>query len=294
MNTHEIASDDNPGFATIAAGRLEYAEMAVDLALSLREHHDNPVCLVADDTCGQHVRRRYPGVFDLIADLPPRFDMRSTAMKFCLAEAVPYANAIFIDADTLVLSPLDKVIEQTLRHDFIMMGSFLLPDTNKKHHGYSVRMLIREFALEHYFTNHSGAFGYNRDYAASFLDDCIALYRNELYTLRNRMRGVVCDEIAFGIVAARRGMTQMSKPFPVMWGAELAEFDPGDIRKPLCHFHRPVSPAGLDWLMDEVKRRRLAQGLPAVSEKVWREQSGNHMRKAFYKLLGNVLPLAKR
>ena len=277
MSVDNAASEHELGFVTVASGNIKYAEMAVDMALSLREQHSEPIWLVADEASARHVNQNYPGIFDGISLIPAGYDLVRTH-KFAIAEAAPCKRGIFIDADTLVLAPLDKLIAKTRGHGFVMMGAFLPPDSDRKHHGRPVRGLIREFGLERYFTNHSAAFGYEREYARSFLRECHEVYTRRLYTLRHRLQGFVGDELAFGIVAARRGMEPMDKPFPVLWSNELARLQPHDTWKPLCHFiNAPAQPA-LDWMMDEVRRRRRERGFALVSEQHWRQKAARRQK----------------
>ena len=61
------------GYLTLAARNRGFLEMGVDMALSLKEHTDNPVALAADETLASLARKRYAAAFDEITVLPRRF-----------------------------------------------------------------------------------------------------------------------------------------------------------------------------------------------------------------------------
>lgn len=261
------------GFITVARGDVGYVEMAVDLALSLREHHREPIAVLVDAAAEAHVRAHFPRVFDAVLRLPPGHD-HGWACKFALAEATPFEHTVFVDADTLVLRDLDDVLAQARDADMLMMGKFRTAETTEVHHGFSIRGLISDFELERYFDNHSGAFVFRRAPGRRFLAECREVYDRDLYRPSRRMRGLVGDELAFGIVAGRRGVSIMREPYPVYWSNELAELRSDRRWKPLCHFHAAPGPEAMDWLMAEVSARRAAAGLPDTSVDYWRRKAG--------------------
>ena len=260
------------GFITVARGDVGYVEMAVDLALSLRQHHGEPIAIVVDEAAEARVRADYSRVFDEVLRLPPGHD-HGWACKFALADTTPFERSLFIDADTLVLADLGDVLMQAREADMLMMGKFRTAETTEMHHGFPIRGLIREFALDRYFDNHSGAFSFRRDPGRQFLAECREVYLRDLYRPSRRIRGLVGDELAFGIVAARRGVSIMREPYPVYWSNELAELQPDRRWKPLCHFHAAPRPDAMIWLMAEVSARRQAAGLPDTSVRFWQRKA---------------------
>lgn len=265
------------GCITIATRKTAYAEMAVDLALSVKALHAESMCLVADRDNAAYVATHYPAVFDSVVELPARYHF-GHACKFALADLTPYEQTLFIDADTLVLSSITHLWSHAEGVPLQMMGTLRTRDTDELHHGFAIRELIDEFALERYFDNHSGAFVFRRE-AAPFLEACFDVYANALFTPRRRLRGFVGDELAFGIVGGRRGVARMREPYPVLWDAELAALRPYETSKPLCHFIGSPSSAALDWLMDDMRRRRAERGLPQRSEAAWRRKASRTLRK---------------
>ncbi len=266
------------GFATIATGSRAYLEMAVDMVLSLRDFHDHPVCLLADRRAEEAARRDYPGIFDPVIRLTPRY-RRTRTTKFALAELVPFAQTVFVDADSLVLGSLGSLINQTRVDRFFMMGSFLPAETDRRHHGIAVRALTAAFGLDSFFTCHAAAFGYQRAHARDFLAARRDIYTRGLDCRRWHRRGFVGDELAFGIAAARRGINLMATPCPVIWKEDLDRFRPGAPPAPLCHVHFRMPDDVMDWLMEGAAQRRRDAGLALRSAKAWRAKSENALGK---------------
>lgn len=261
------------GYITVARGDIRYAEMAVDMALSLREFSAEPIVLAADAQSMAHVRGRYRGVFDDVVLLPARYGAEGRTSKFGLGEVTPLDRSVFIDADTLVLADPGDVLAQAMDADFLMMGTYRTAETNAAHHGFSVAGLIRDFGLERYFSNHSGAFAFEREHGRRFLAECYAVYSEQLYRPHRRMRGFVGDELAFGVVAGRRGVTIMRDPFPVYWPDELRQLRPDNRAKPFCHFYASPPAEALDWLMAGVLDRRRRRDLPGDPVAHWRRKA---------------------
>lgn len=267
------------GFITVAVGKPAYAELAVDLALSTRAFHDHPFALVTDAALADYVRSRYPGVFDTLLLLPAEY-RTGHAFKFALGELTPYRHTVFIDADTLVLSRMDTLLRETLTADILMMGRYRDAKTEEVHHGFSIRGLMKRYRLERYFDNHSGAFAFEVNHGRSFLRDGADVYMREMADLQRwAWLRHIGDELAFGIVGGRRGVTIMSEPFPVYWPRELQALTPDNPWKPLCHFHTAPSAVALDWMMREVGERRRAKGFAEGSEPIWRAKSESSRRK---------------
>lgn len=258
---------------TVARGSIRYAEMAVDMALSLRDWSTEPIILAADSASLAHVRDTYPRVFDDVVLLPARYGAEGRTSKFGLAEVTPLDRTLFIDADTLVLSDPGDVLDQAREADFLMMGSYRTAETDAAHHGFSVAGLIRDFGLERYFSNHSGAFAFERACGRSFLAECFRVYSEQLYRPSRRIRGFVGDELAFGVVAGRRGVTIMREPFPVYWQDELLQLRPDNRPKPFCHFYTSPPAEALDWLMAGVLERRRQFDVPGDSVAHWKRKA---------------------
>jgi hypothetical protein len=251
----------------MAYGASEYVEMAVDMVLSLREWHDEPVAIAVDASAEAHIGRHYPGLFDEVLPFPTSLPI-GKACKFSFGEISPFPRTLYIDADTIVLTGLHQQLAEALESDFVMMGKYCTPPTAETQGGFSVSGLMRDFGLDRYFCNHSGAFMFEREYARDFLAECLHVWVHEHPTPLSRLS----DEVTFGIVAARRGMTTMREPYPVYWWNELRSLDPSNRWKPLCHLFRQPPPNVMQWLMGEVIQRRRKAGLSSISVEHWRRK----------------------
>ena len=262
----------NVGYMTIAYGSVGYAEMAIDMALSLRPWNAGPIVLAADPENVKHVRNLAPKVFDDIVVLPARYGSNGRTSKFGLGEVTPFTHTVFIDADTLVVADPRPILEHAKTTEFLMMGEYLTSGTSEKHHRFPVQDLIEAFSLKTYFKNHSGALGFERVYGRKFLSHCYETYVERLYTLERRLKGFVGDELAFGVVGGQMPLSIMRQPFPVYWPHELSALEVGRYPKPFCHFIAPIAAGTLDTLMAEVIARREQHGIAGNSTTIWRQK----------------------
>jgi hypothetical protein len=263
------------GYLTVAARSSRYLEMAVDMALSLREHTALPVALAADDELGEIARTRYAAVFATVAQLPDRF-RKGRALKYGTAEASPYDETIFVDADCIVLGDLDHLFAVLETNDMAMTGEHLTAAEDHQHHGFSTAKLIRRFGLETYLKTNSGLFCFRREPALRIMEECLACYRDEVLP-RLRWRalfgGWLGDEIAFGIVGGRRKLGTFLKPDAMYWPDEIESLDLGRPTKPLLHMLWPLEPEQLAALVAGTTARRRASGIPGDASGHWREES---------------------
>ncbi|HTR87434.1 MAG TPA: hypothetical protein VMI56_23320 [Reyranella sp.] len=254
------------GFMTLAFGRSDYVEMAVDFALSLREWHGEPIAIAVDEPAERYIAKRYPGVFDAIVRLPSSLSA-GWEYKFALADVSPFPRTVFIDADTIVLGDLGAVLADAERVDFAMIGHYCTAPTNADHNGFSVQELIGEFGLSRYFHNHSGLVAFERENGRRYFAECLAVWRNELLLSKHRESHGLADEVAFGIAAARQGAVTLREPFPMFTTNEL--HDVRSRRKPLCHLYHPPPHDAMKWLMAGVVARRRNAGVALPSLRHW-------------------------
>jgi hypothetical protein len=263
------------GYLTLAARRPRYLEMAVDMALSLRAHTALPIALAADEELGRIARTRYAAAFDAVTTLPDRF-LTGRALKYGSAEASPFDETMFVDADCIVLGGLDDLFA-VLRHtDMAMTGEQLGPSEDRDHHGFSTTSLIRRFGLPTYLKTNSGLFCFRRGPALGIMEECLACYRDEVIP-RLRWRalfgGWLGDELAFGIVGGRRALGTLPKPDAMYWPAEIESLDLDRPTKPLLHMLWPLRPEQLGQLVSGTTSRRRSAGIPGDADAHWREES---------------------
>ena len=263
------------GYLTLAARDPRYLEMAVDMALSLRAHTHLPIALAADEALADVARSRYAGAFDAVTLLANRF-RRGRALKFGTAEASPFEETMFVDADCIVLGTLDDLFGVLATTDMAMVGRHLTADDDVKHHGFSTASLIRRFWLETYLKTNSGLFGFRREPALAIMEECLACHTDEVVP-RLRWKalfgGWLGDELAFGIVGGRRKLGVLPEPRTMYWPEEFPGLDLRRPTKPLLHMLWPLRPEQLDQLVEGTTSRRRAAGLPGDAGAHWRAES---------------------
>ena len=257
-------SSKDRGYLTMAVGRPRYLEMAVDMALSLREHTDHPITLAADEELGRMARDRYAPVFDEVTRIPPRF-LEGRAIKYGSAEASPFAETMFVDSDCFVLGSLEYLWAGLDEADVAMLGELLTDRENENHHGFSTRRLMRRFGLDRYLKTNSGIFCFRTEPARAVFDECLEVFTDEV---RRKLRGGVLrggwvgDEIGFGVVGGRRRLGTLPLPHAMFWPQEFAGLDLAAPSKPLLHFIWPPERPVLDALFEAAAVRRREAGVP--------------------------------
>ncbi len=258
----------------MAVGRPRFLEMAVDMALSLREHTGHPVALAADEEMAARARARYRSVFDDVSLLPRRF-LDGRGRKYGAAEASPYEETMYVDADCIVLGSLDHLWSALERSVLAMVGSQLTADQDENHHGFSSRWLMERFGLERYMKTNSGIFCFRRSGALEVMEECLECFVHEArpmlrwHLLLGRWLG---DEIAFGIVGGRRNLGMLPTPSPMFWPQEFPAIDLSAPARPLLHFIWPPPPHVVDALIEGMAARRAAAGVPGNAERHWRDE----------------------
>ena len=261
------------GYLTMAVGSPHYLEMAVDMALSLREHTRYPIAIAVDELLRAVIQERYAGVFDEIVLLPERY-MNGRALKYGCAEATPFETTIFVDSDCVVLDDLDFVLESLNGDPLAMVGELLTRTDDEVHHGFSTRELMTRFGLDRYLKSNSGLFCFRKSSALDIMEECYNCYVHEA---RPALRGSIVlgrwvgDEIAFGIVGGRRRLSTLPEPAPMYWPREIEGLDLGRPTKPLLHMLWPLPDEALERLVEVTAARRLAAGLPGDTEH-WRTE----------------------
>jgi hypothetical protein len=262
------------GYLTMAVGSTHYLEMAVDMALSLREHTRLPVAIAVDEPLRAILRDRYPRVFDEVVLLPERY-RNGRALKYGCAEVSPFETTIFVDADCVVLNGLDSVLESLNGDPLAMVGELLTRAQDEVHHGFSTRELMRRFGLDRYLKTNSGLFCFRKSGALEIMDECYNCYVHEA---RPALRSSIVlgrwvgDEIAFGIVGGRRRLSTLPQPSPMYWPREIETLDLVRPNKPLLHMLWPLPGEALERVVATTATRRERAGVPGDTEH-WRRES---------------------
>jgi hypothetical protein len=259
------------GYLTLATGRPQYLEMAVDMALSLRDHTGHPICLVADEQTEELARRHYGPVFDHVRRLGPDFD-EGRARKYGVAEASPYAETTFIDADCLVLGSLEHAWHALDTSDLAFVGELLTAEDDENHHGFSTRRLMRAFDLDRYLKTNSGFFCFRTETARPVMRAFLACYRDEARPRLSRqilLGRWLGDEIPIGIVGGRLRLGTLPKPAEMYWPAEFDTIDPDHPAKPLLHMIWPLPRSVLGRILRDARERRARVGVRDVGADHW-------------------------
>jgi hypothetical protein len=262
------------GYLTMAVGSPHYLEMAVDMALSLREHTRLPIAIAVDEPLRGVLAERYPSVFDEVVLLPARY-RDGRALKYGCAEASPFESTIFVDSDCLVLDELDFVLESLNGDPLAMVGELLTRTDDEVHHGFSTRELMTRFGLDRYLKSNSGLFCFRKSSALDVMEECFNCYVHEARPALRRsivLGRWVGDEIAFGIVGGRRRLSTLPEPSPMYWPREIERLDLGRPSKPLLHMLWPLPDAALERLIEATAERRRLAGVPGDTEH-WRAEA---------------------
>jgi hypothetical protein len=268
------------GALTMVYGKLDFAEMAVDLALSYKAHNPTPISCVADPVTSAFLMQRYPGVFERIIPLPGRYGT-GRKRKYSVCEASPYDVTLYLDADTLVTSTLRPLWEQLtdVPAPVTMLGEHLTLDDDRNHHGFSTRDIMGDFRLSCYLKTNSGCFGFRESVEANaFFEECCDVF-DELEAKGYRQRGWLGDEIAIGIVGGLHRTRFFSGPCAMTWPDDLAALRADGACKPLCHLIGPVPREAMEWLCTGMVSRREHAGLPVRGVQAWRKLNDEYHRR---------------
>jgi len=259
------------GFLTLATGREGFLEMAADMALSLRAHTDLPIGVVTDEPLSRIARERLGPVFDEVALIDERF-LTGRIRKYGVASACPFDEAVFIDADCLVLGSLDHLFDALEEHDVAMLGEQLTREDDENHHGFSTRRLMDRFDLDRYLKTNSGIFAFRKEPAEAVMEEWRRCFLEEV---RPRLRwsilrgGWLGDEIAIGIVGGRLELGTLPGPHVMFWPLEFEALSLERPAKPLLHFIWPPPDDVLERLLAEIRRRRRMVGIVEDSSEHW-------------------------
>ncbi|MBP8107288.1 MAG: hypothetical protein KAZ38_06725 [Caldilineaceae bacterium] len=258
----------NRGYITVATRHRRYLEMAVDMALSLREHNPDPISIVVDKQMQRILDRHYAGIFDQVILLPTRYEL-GRARKYYVARATPYAYTFFLDADAFILGSMTPLWLSARGCSVGLVGEMVQGETDQAHHDFLISDLMHEFELDGYLKNNSSLFYFEKKAGMQFLDDCFELYRDQIYTPTRRAQGWIGDELALAIVGGRAGVNLCHIPAPFYWANELAERTPTDLHRPMITFLDIASQEVIDWLVANARRRRREAGVRDITPIHW-------------------------
>ena len=159
------------GFITLAFGE-KYAEMALDLALSVKEFHDEPISIAVDQQAARRLQKYTPSPFDEVVVLDDR--VHPWGAKFLVVDACPYDEAAFIDCDIVFLRQTE-FLERSFETPLSMYGAYMKPDADFRTYYHSSE-IFAAFGLDRYFWATSGIFFFNKELSRDFFQQCYDFY----------------------------------------------------------------------------------------------------------------------
>ena len=274
MNKH------NSGFITLAFGR-KFAEMAIDTALSLREFHTEPISIAVDRAASRHLARYQHHPFDKIIVLPQK--VHPFGARFLLAEATPYEHTVSIDADILFLGK-STFLDHEYKAPLAMFGGYMSRDRDFQTY-YSGKQICADFGLSRYFWGQGALFVFRKTEVREMFRVCYDFYVSGIKKYPLYARGVLADEMVFGIMGDKYPIDSISCPTMHPWPLpeDLPTITPDDHRWPVFHMVQAPNKAYMEFLMGELNRRRRDAGFPLVSELHW-SNKGYHYRSPWDKM----------
>ena len=256
------------GYITSATGHIKHLQMAVDLRLSLRKWDPKrPFAVIVNESISSKAKDF--AVFDRVHVVPDA-EGRGYGGKLYTAEASPYAQTLFFDADCLAVGPVESLWEHLQHLHFCVPGQYVAADCHGHHHNHQISDLCAQFDLSHYYWAISPMYFFS-DIGRSTVQEVQRVYHEELTP-----RGICQwdtdyppDEIAFGVVGGRANFASFPPVQTIIKQRNLSEWTLGNPPHPI--FHCTMSPTldVLAGLMQEVAARRRAAGLPQGSRRYW-------------------------
>ena len=260
------------GFITLAFG-AKYAEMAIDMALSLREYHSECISIAVDHVAARQLKRYQPTPFDQITILPQH--VHPWGAKFLVADASPYEQSAYIDADILFLGP-SNFLTHHYTAPLAMYGAYMSPEKDYKTY-FPPKEICADFGLSRYFWATSGIFLFRKSEASKFFQTCYEFYTTGIKKYPRYAQGSIPDEMIFGIMSDRYPIDSIPCPTVHPWPMteHLQTILTSDRQWPTFHMFANPNEAYMQSLMDGLSRRRREAGFELVSETIWRNKASS-------------------
>ena len=258
------------GYLTLAFGK-NFAEMAVDMALSIKQFDSKPVSCVVDSKTKNYINKKYEFIFDRLIEID--INKFCFSIKFHGALLSPYDETIFVDADIIILGKIDRLWENPINNHTIMIGHYLSIEKDENHHGFSTSYLQKEFNVKKYLKTNSGCFYFNNE-SKAFFKSCIE--KHKLLENQTNLNHIGClgDEITIGIIAERFNVGVFNiYPSLMMWDKDLSVLQPNlkFYELPICHFIAPIPEITANWITAQSRNRRIQNSISTKGSKVWIE-----------------------
>ncbi|HAV12565.1 MAG TPA: hypothetical protein DCX06_03560 [Opitutae bacterium] len=157
------SSEFQRGYLTLAFGDQRFLDLAANLALSLKYwDSDTPRAIVCDKS-GERFLAQY---FDYVIALKDD-SKRGTYRKLDIYEYTPFAETMFIDADSLVLKNTNRLWEKLGDGDFGVFGSL----ESAGNWRFDVEQACRFFSVSHMPKINGGCYYFRQSNRAKALFD---------------------------------------------------------------------------------------------------------------------------
>jgi hypothetical protein len=195
------------GYLILATGSAHYADMACNLAASIKVMDGTrPICLVHDGNIALQPADR--ALFDDLSVLPPDSRYPGFMNKIRLFPVSPYQRTMFVDADCLLVKrDIDRYWAMTRPFFFGITGDSRMSGEWK---GADIAAMLRQEGAPYLVQMNSGVFAFdNSPEAAAFfagLNDFYLRRRNQLGIGLHRGKPAQTDEIYIGLWMGLNGL----------------------------------------------------------------------------------------
>jgi hypothetical protein len=308
--TAEVKPTPSKGIVTAAFGSRKYLEMAVDLALSLREVSQLPLSIVSTPSGSRFFERYYAGEFDQVIEVPSleleEGKGRYLAAKLECLRRSPYDESIFLDADMVCVKEPSFLFDGLRSNRVRVHGRLHDRETcdGISHHGILIRDLIDRLGLDGYTYCSLAVFAFER-LAGEALASLMERERRRWDRRTSEHFGkILNDEILLGVLGHHSGVDFFRNParsyqpldIGFRWGGNFSFLHPGPMRnreaarilygiaRRRSRARYPLVPS-LYWLSDILNRRaeqtgksrRQAKALDRAIRRVLREAAVNRV-----------------
>lgn len=281
------------GVLTLAYGR-KYAQMAIDLALSLREYSEVPVSVVVDGPANRLLRKFGSSVFQHIIPIDDR--IHPWGGKLVAALRSPYERTVFVDADVIFISRFDWFNTFTQKAA-ALYGCYMFPYHDFFSY-YPSTQIFADFGVKRYFQATSGIFQFHRPAADQYFRECVDFYKKGIRKLPGYDIPGVADEFVLGIVADRFdiGSIPCDTAHPWPQSEQFSSLAWEDHRWPVVHVFGRINDTYMEQLIRCIDERRQRARLPVVSGDIWRRRAAGvpEFSEKFRHLCGRVARATRR
>lgn len=199
------------GYVTMAYGSRKFFEMAVNLALSVRLNDPSrPVTLLYKDA--SELPDGFAAHFDHCAPFENPNDYPGVTIKLGIYEPTPYAEAMYVDADCLIMKrDMDRHWAKYGVQDFNLSG---VTCTSGVHYGCDVKAMMAAARVDYFVGGNCGVLFYRKnDGGEKVFRDArayLAERHPDLIETRPRRGDGLSDQPYFSAAMARNGLQPIS------------------------------------------------------------------------------------